>query len=81
MDWASLTFGESDVMLSSGGSQASSPRRDVDLYIHVDNLEQCFRSMAPKVEIVEGIHSTEYEMREFIIKDLNGFWITLGQPL
>jgi len=29
---------------------------------------------------VEGLHDTFYGMREFIIRDLNRFWITFGQP-
>jgi hypothetical protein len=30
---------------------------------------------------VEGLHDTFYGMREFIIRDLNRFWITFGSPL
>ena len=30
--------------------------------------------------MVEDLHDTFYGMREFIIRDLNGFWITFGQP-
>jgi uncharacterized glyoxalase superfamily protein PhnB len=80
MDWASLIYGTSEVMLSAGGKAAPVPRRDVDLYVHTDDLDECFQSIAPKAEIVEGLHQTEYGMREFIIKDLNGFWLTFGQP-
>lgn len=81
MDWACLSFGASDIMFTTGGRRASTPRRDVDLYIHTDDLEACFQSLAPKAKLVEGLHETEYGMREFIIKDLNGFWLTFGQPL
>ena len=44
-------------------------------------MEQRYDDVARKAEVVEGLHSTEYGMREFIVKDLNGFWITFGQPL
>ena len=81
MDWASLLFGASEVMVTVGGGPPSSPRRDFDLYIHVDDVEERFRAIAPRAEVVEDLHATEYGMREFIIKDLNGFWITFGQPL
>ena len=81
MDWALLLFGTSEVMLSAGGKPPSSARRDFDLYVHVDTLEDHFHAIASKAEVVEGLHATEYGMREFIIKDLNGFWITFGQPL
>jgi hypothetical protein len=81
MDWASLTFGASEVMFTAGGQPASAPRREVDLYIRTDDLGACFQSLASQAELVEGLHETEYGMREFIIKDLNGFWLTFGQPL
>ena len=81
MDWASLFLGTSEVMLSAGGKPASSPRRDVDLYVHVDDVDQRYEAIAQKAEVLEAPHPTEYGMREFIIKDLNGFWLTFGQPL
>jgi catechol 2,3-dioxygenase-like lactoylglutathione lyase family enzyme len=81
MDWALLSFGSSEVMLSLGGRPPpSSPRRDADLYVHVDDLEKRFREIEGKAELVEPIHDTEYGMREFIIKDPNGFWLTFGEP-
>src|SRR3982751_1296903 len=43
MDWASLFLGESEVMVTAGGNPPSAPRREVDLYIHVDDLEERFR--------------------------------------
>lgn len=81
MDWASLFLGSSEVMLSAGGRPATSPRRDVDLYIHVDDVDQCYDAIARKAEVLEAPHPTEYGMREFIIKDPNGFWLTFGQSV
>lgn len=81
MDWASLLLGASELMLSDGGKPPSSFRRDFDLYIHVNDVEERFQNVAPKAELVEALHETEYGMREFIIRDLNGFWITFGQPM
>jgi hypothetical protein len=31
--------------------------------------------------VVEHLHDTFYGMRELIVRNLNGFWIKLGQPL
>ncbi len=81
MDWASLLLGSSEVMFSAGGRPATSPRRDVDLYVHVDDVDERFEVVAKKADVVEAPHATEYGMREFIVKDLNGFWLTFGQPL
>jgi hypothetical protein len=30
---------------------------------------------------VEDLHDTFYGMREFILRDCNGFWITFGQRI
>lgn len=78
LDWASLSFGDSEIMLSAGGKPSTVPRREVDLYIRTDQLDELHRRIAPKAEIVQDLHTTFYGMREFIIRDLNGFWITFG---
>jgi hypothetical protein len=37
--------------------------------------------LGDRVEVVEDLHDTFYGMREFIIRDVNRFWITFGQPI
>ena len=79
MNWASLSFGNSEVMLNSGGKASAEHRREVDLYIVTDNINDFYRRLAGRVDVVEGLHDTFYGMREFIIRDNNRFWITFGQ--
>ena len=79
MDWAALSFGTTQVMLSEGGQPSSSHRREVDLYVHTDDVDALYERLKDRVEVVEGLHDTFYGMREFIIRDLNRFWITFGQ--
>ena len=86
MNWALLSFGASEVMLNSGGARSSAWRREVDLYVHTDDVEAFYRRIKDRpendqVNVVEGLHDTFYGMREFIIRDINRFWITFGQPL
>jgi uncharacterized glyoxalase superfamily protein PhnB len=80
IDWALLRLGQSEIMLSLGGHPSSAPRREFDLYTHVDDVDDLRRRLNGKAEIVEDLHNTFYGMREFIIRDCNGFWITFGQP-
>jgi uncharacterized glyoxalase superfamily protein PhnB len=80
IDWALLRLGQSDIMLNAGGLPSSARRREFDLYIHVDDLDELRNRLQGKAEIVEDLHDTFYGMREFIIRDCNGFWITFGQP-
>ena len=81
LSFAILSFGASRVMFNSGGQPSSQRRREVDLYIDVDNVEDVSRRLEDRVEVVKGVHETFYGMREFIVRDLNGFWITFGQEL
>ena len=79
LSFAILSFGSSEVMFSSGGQPSNQNRREVDLYVYVDNVDDLYRSLKDRVEIVKGLHDTFYGMREFIIRDVNRFWLTFAQ--
>lgn len=81
MDWASLAFGDSRIMFDEGGLPSSADRREVDLYIQTDDVEALYERLKDRVKLREDIHDTFYGAREFIICDLNGFWITFGQTI
>ena len=81
INWAKLTFGNSEVMFQSGGKASTEHRREVDLYITTENVDEVYRRFKDRVQIVKDPHDTFYGMREFIIRDFNGFWITFGQPI
>jgi hypothetical protein len=80
LSFAMLSFGTGEVMFSSGGQPSTRHRRDVDLYVYADNVDELYLSLKDRVDVVEGLHDAFYGMREFIIRDLNRFWITFGQP-
>jgi len=80
LSFAVLTFGNSRVMFNQGGKPSTSFRREVDLYVYTDNVDEFFETIKNRVEIIEGPHDTFYGMREVIVRDLNRFWITFGQP-
>ena len=76
-----VSWGTSEVMFNEGGKPSSSFRREVDLYVHTDEIEALYQRLKDSVEVIEGLHDTFYGMREFSIRDLNRFWITFGQPV
>lgn len=80
MVWALLSFGEGRIMFDEGGQPGAQARREVDLYIHTANVDDLFQRLKDRVAIQEEPHDTFYGMREFIVRDLNGFWITFGEP-
>jgi uncharacterized glyoxalase superfamily protein PhnB len=81
INWAKLSYGNSELMLNAGGKASPEPRREVDLYITTKDVEELYRRLKDRVQEVEALHDAFYGMREFIIRDINGFWITFGQPI
>jgi hypothetical protein len=79
LSFAILSFGSSEVMFNSGGEPGARNRRDVDLYVYTDDVDDIYERLKDRVEVVEGPHDTFYGMRELIIRDLNRFWMTFGQ--
>lgn len=80
-NWARLAFGDGEIMFNEGGRPSAEPRREVDLYLQVEDVDGLHERLKDRVVVFEGPHDTEYGMREFIIRDLNRFWITFGQPI
>ena len=81
LSFAIVSFGRTQVMFSEGGAPSSSHRREVDLYVYCDDVDERYARLRDRVEVFEGLHNTFYGMREFIIRDVNRFWITFGQPV
>ena len=81
VNWALMSLGNSQLMLNSGGKMSSETRRDVDLYVRTDDLVAIRRQIDDQAQLVEDIHDTFYGMREFTVRDINGFWITFGEPI
>ena len=79
--WAMMGFGDGLVMLNVGGQPSAAPRREVDLYVETERIDELYASLKDHVDVVEPPHDTFYGMRELIIRDLNRFWITFGEPI
>lgn len=81
LNWALLSLGSSEIMLNEGGRPSDAHRREFDLYVHTDDVEGWYHRLKDRVEVVEELHDTFYGQREFLIRDLNRFWLTFGQPM
>ena len=79
LSFAILRFGNGLVMFNQGGETSTKRRREVDLYAYTDDVDRVYSELKDRVEVIEEPHNTFYGMREIIIRDLNGFWITFGQ--
>src|SRR5262252_6606300 len=81
LSFAIVSFGAGEVMFSSGGRLSSHHRREVDLYAYTEDVDNLYDRIKDHVEIVEGPHNMFYGMREIIVRDVNGFWITFGREV
>ena len=77
--FAIVSFGSGQVMFSQDGETSDKRRREVDLYVYTDDVDEVYERLKDRVDVVEGPHNTFYGMREVIIRDFNRFWITFGQ--
>ncbi len=76
-DGFQIHFGKAD----NGTYKTNADFRKIntDFIIWVPEIDQFFEEVSAKnAEIVEGIVTRVYGSREFIIKDCNGFRITIG---
>ena len=79
LSFAIVSFGDREVMFNQDGETSEKWRREVDLYVYTEDVDEIYSRLKDRVDVVEGPHNTFYGMREVIIRDLNRFWITFGQ--
>jgi uncharacterized glyoxalase superfamily protein PhnB len=51
------------------------------IYLFVENIEEVWERLQGKVEIVYPLEDFNYGMREFGIKDCNGYILNIGQNI
>jgi hypothetical protein len=77
--FAILSFGTTKVMFNTDGEPSDKHRREVDLYVYTDNVDELYQTLKDRVDVIDAPCDRFYGMRELIIRDLNRFWITFGQ--
>lgn len=79
MSFGVVAFGDSQVMFNQGGEPSTKHRREVDLYIYTDEVDDIYERLKDRVDVVERPHNTFYGMHEVIIRDLNRFWLSFAE--
>lgn len=77
--FAIMSFGSTKVMFNTDGEPSDKGRREVDLYVYTDNVDELYETLKDRVDVIDAPCDRFYGMRELIIRDLNRFWITFGQ--
>jgi len=78
LSFAIMGFGNGQVMFNQGGETSAKRRREVDLYLYTDDVDAVYSELKDRVDVIEAPNDRFYGMREVIIRDLNGVWITFG---
>jgi uncharacterized glyoxalase superfamily protein PhnB len=81
--WASLSSGVCEVAfgLPNAHKNFKKPALTGSIYMYVENVEELWRKLKDKVEIVYPLEDMNYGMREFGIRDCNGYVLNLGQDI
>jgi len=85
--WASLRWGQTQLMLNEHGEWSNDRRhpkdshRDVVLYIGVTNLDEVWRQVDEKGYSPSQIASEDYGLRQFGFRDLDGYEIAVTGKL
>ncbi|MES1217246.1 MAG: VOC family protein [Bacteroidota bacterium] len=81
--WASLRKDEVAIMLALPNQHLPyhSSLLTGSLYLRTDDVNEWWNKLKDKVEILYPVEDFEYGMREFAIKDCNGYTLQFGQSI
>lgn len=79
--WASLSNGVVEIMFTSrnGHTTIEDTNMTGSLYFNTDNVDEVWESLKDKTTIEYPIENFDYGMREFAIRDCNGYILQFGQ--
>lgn len=81
--WASLHKDGVELMLSLPNAHEPFDRIQFtgSFYFRADNVEEIWRQVKDKATVVYPMEDFDYGMREFAIRDNNGYILQLGQEI
>ncbi|HEY0678043.1 MAG TPA: GNAT family N-acetyltransferase, partial [Chitinophagaceae bacterium] len=79
--WFSLNKDNTWIMFSWREQVNESSTHCVDLYFYPSDVESLWQQLKDRPEIVDPICDTDYSMREFSIRDNNGYVLRFGKSL
>lgn len=81
--WASLSRDEAEVMISLPNEHVpfDKPTFTGSLYFNTDDVDALWAKLKDKATVVYPIENFPYGMREFAIRDNNGYCLQFGQEI
>lgn len=87
--WASMRKDSVEIMFQEVGNlkndipelENESPGGGFTLFLKITGVTQLHEAIYEKADIVDGLRDTFYGMREFTVKDINGYYLTFAEPI
>jgi lactoylglutathione lyase len=88
LNWAMVQRNQVPLMFQSGESlQEDMPELKLTkggvgtFFIRMTSIKELFNELKGKAEVVVNMRDTFYGMREFTIKDINGYYLTFAEAI
>ncbi len=81
--WACMRKDRVEIMFTERNAHSTIPKPTMtgSLYIHPDNVDEIWELLKNKAVIEYPIEDFDYGMREFAIRDCNGYLVKFGQEI
>ena len=87
--YAMMKNGEAEIMFQEKGSlsedipafRGANIGASVSLYFDLNDVEALYETLKKDVEVVKDLHTTWYGVREFYIRDCNGYVLGFSQQI
>jgi len=81
--WASLCKDEVEIMLTARNDHSTleKPVMTGSLYFNLDNVDEAWEQLKEQATVEYPIENFDYGMREFAIRDCNGYLLQFGQEI
>ncbi len=86
-EWGMVKKGDVEIFFQQEKSLAKeypdlkgrAPGGSLTLYIYVDEVEELYKAIAPRADVVKKLETTFYGAVEFAVRDPNGFILCFGR--
>lgn len=81
--WVSLCSGGVEITFNTPNSEMKfeKPILTGSIYLQVENIDEVWENLRNKVEVLYELENFSYGMREFGIKDCNGYILNIGENI
>jgi len=87
LDWAMMRSENIEIMFQSSNSMSEvipefagkKSGGTFVVYVEVRDIMELYNMVKGHVDIIKDLHTTPYDMREFFVKDMNGYILVFAQ--